>query len=299
MRKECDGNGYAPSAVAAAPLRKIDIALQPLLTSLADEAQEIRAFGLGTATANQNDQPQMRSFCSELQKVVAVASDHHTLIVLCGRKNGFIRSGAREKISEPDNVVFVPLQSVLDRGRHVVVEGEISLHAFVDLWQRQSLDFSLMIFVVSEALEDLRPAQIRKRGANAVHIPTKKKVGNDIVYTDSCAFDPRVSAADSLSLHDVAIVRCGFHPANYITTFRKIDIAFGWKRLFPRVAEPNTRADVPQTSVLSGRSVVNSYFGAREATLHARRKDFKLSSSSIFLQRCLRRPGERFDAADA
>ena len=48
-----------------------------------------------------------------------------------------------------------------------------------------------MIFVVSEALEDLRPAQIRKRGANAVHIPTKKKVGNDIVYTDSCAFDPR------------------------------------------------------------------------------------------------------------
>jgi hypothetical protein len=39
-------------------------------------------------------------------------------------------------------------------------------------------------------------------------------------------------------------------------------------------------------------------FGAREAT-YTRRKDFKLSSSSIFLQRCLRRPGERFDAADA
>ncbi len=122
VRKECDGNGYAPSAVAAAPLREIDIALQPLLASLANEAQEIRAFGLGTATANQNDQPEMRSFCSELQKVVAVASDHHTLIALCGRKNGFIGSGAREKISEPDNVVFVPLQSVLDRGRHVVVE---------------------------------------------------------------------------------------------------------------------------------------------------------------------------------
>ena len=39
-------------------------------------------------------------------------------------------------------------------------------------------------------------------------------------------------------------------------------------------------------------------FGAREAT-YTRREDFKLSSSSIFLQRCLRRPGERFDAADA
>ena len=33
-------------------------------------------------------------------------------------------------------------------------------------------------------------------------------------------------------------------------------------------------------------------FGAREAT-YTRRTDFKLSSSSIFLQRCLRRPGER------
>jgi hypothetical protein len=81
-----------------------------------------------------------------------------------------------------------------------------------------------MVLVVSEALEDLRATQIRKRGANAVYIPTEKKVGNDIVHTDSCAFDPRVSTADSFGLHDVAIVRCGFHEANYITTFRKIDI---------------------------------------------------------------------------
>ena len=103
-------------------LREINVALQPLLASLANEAQEICAFGLGTAAANQNDQPEMRSSRGELQKVVAIASDHHTLITLCGRKNVFIRSGAREKISEPDNVVFVPLQSVLDRGGHVVVE---------------------------------------------------------------------------------------------------------------------------------------------------------------------------------
>src|SRR4029077_2034384 len=108
-----------------------------------------------------------------------------------------------------------------------------------------SLDFSLMIFVVSEALEDLRSAQIRKSGANAVHIPTKRKVGNDIVRTDSCAFDPCVSAADPLGLHDVAIVRCGFHGANYITTSSE-------DRMFRRAAEPDTRAAcAPQTSVLS------------------------------------------------
>ena len=58
------------------------------------------------------------------------------------------------------------------------------------MWEGQSLDFSSMIFVVSEALENLRSAQIRKRTVNPVHIPTKKKVGNDIVHTDSCAFDP-------------------------------------------------------------------------------------------------------------
>jgi hypothetical protein len=99
--------------------------------------------------------------------------------------------------------------------------GKISPRGFFDLWESQSLDFSLMILVVSEALEDLRTAQIRKRGANAVHIPTKKKVRNDIVHTDSCAFDPCISAADSLGLHDVTIVRCGFHEANYITTFAR------------------------------------------------------------------------------
>jgi hypothetical protein len=60
----------------------------------------------------------------ELQEVVAISSDHHGLIALRCRKSVFIRSGAREKISEPDNVVFVPLESILDRGGHVVVEEE-------------------------------------------------------------------------------------------------------------------------------------------------------------------------------
>lgn len=112
---------------AVTPLREIDITPQSLLASLANEAQKICAFGLGTAPANQNDQSEMRSSRGQLQKVVAITSDHHPLIALCGGKNVFIRSGAREKISEPDYVVFVPLQSVLDRGGHVVVEEELHL----------------------------------------------------------------------------------------------------------------------------------------------------------------------------
>ncbi len=106
-------------------LREINIALQPLLTSLANEAQEICAFCLRAAATNQNDQPEMRSSRGELQKVVAIARDYHALIALCGRKNVFIRSGPWEQIGEPDKLVFVPLQSVLDRGGHVVVEEKL------------------------------------------------------------------------------------------------------------------------------------------------------------------------------
>jgi len=115
-----------------------------------------------------------------------------------------------------------------------------------------------MIFVVSEALENLRSAQIRKRTVNPVHIPTKKKVGNDIVHTDSCAFDPWVSAADPLGHHDVAIVRCGFHEPNYMTTTRKIDIVFDWK---DRFRESNMQAAC----------ALQNYFGATEATIFSKR----------------------------
>ena len=116
-----------PAATTA--LREINIALQPLLASLANEAQEVCAFGLGTPAANQNDQPEMRSSRGAFQKVVAIASDHHALVTLCGRKNVVIRSRAREKISEPNNIVLVPLQSVLDRGGHVVVEEKFHFAA--------------------------------------------------------------------------------------------------------------------------------------------------------------------------
>ena len=90
-----EDNGFAnatPTATTA--LREINIALQPLIASLANEAQEVCAFGLGTPAANQNDQSEMRSSRGELQKVVAIASDHHALVTPCGRKNVVIRSAA-------------------------------------------------------------------------------------------------------------------------------------------------------------------------------------------------------------
>ena len=124
-REDRGSDRGAASTAAAARLREINVTLQPLLAGPTNEAQKICAFSLGTAAADQNDQAEMRSSRGELQKVVAIASDHHALIALCGRENVFIPSGAREKISEPDNVVSVPLQSVLDRGGHVVVEEKL------------------------------------------------------------------------------------------------------------------------------------------------------------------------------
>jgi hypothetical protein len=95
-----------------------------LLAGLADEAEEIFTFGSRAVSGNQNNQADMRSFCSELKEVVAITSNHHTLIALRGRKHIFVRSGAREELSEPDNFMLMPFESVLDRGGNVVIEEE-------------------------------------------------------------------------------------------------------------------------------------------------------------------------------
>lgn len=79
-REDCGRDRGAASTAAAARLREINVTLQPLFAGLTNEAQEICAFGLGTAAADQNDQPEMRSSRGELQKVVAIASDHHALV---------------------------------------------------------------------------------------------------------------------------------------------------------------------------------------------------------------------------
>src|SRR5207302_6917953 len=68
-----------------------------------------------------------------------------------------------------------------------------------------------MILVIGEAFEDLGSGEIGKRGANAIHVATEKKVRDHIVDSDASAFDTRISAADAFRLHDIAIVRRGFH----------------------------------------------------------------------------------------
>ena len=96
----------------------------PLLAGFANEAEKTCAFGVRTAAANKNDQSEMRSSGGELHNVLAITSDRHALVTLRGRESVCIWSAAREKVSLPNNIVFVPLQSILDRGGHVVVEKE-------------------------------------------------------------------------------------------------------------------------------------------------------------------------------
>ena len=73
--KEMEVSKRIPRAMIAAEivvpvlwslLREINIALQPLLASLANETYEICAFCLRAAATNQNDQPEMRSSRGEL-----------------------------------------------------------------------------------------------------------------------------------------------------------------------------------------------------------------------------------------
>ena len=161
----------------------------------------------------------MRPSRSELQKIVAIASDHHASIALCGRKNVLIGSvRGRRSASRITSCSCCSKASSTAAGTS---------------WSRKNFTPWVLRFVgepvarfqpddprKSEALEDLRTV----RSGNAARTPSTsrpRRIRNDIVHTDSCAFDPCISAADSLCFYYVTIVRCGFHEANYITTFSR------------------------------------------------------------------------------
>ncbi len=93
----------------------------------------------------------MRPSRSELQKVVAIASDHYASIALCGRKNDFIGSGAGRRSVSPITSCSCRSRASLTAA-HVVVEEEFHFLGFSICGCGRSLDFSLMIFVVREAL---------------------------------------------------------------------------------------------------------------------------------------------------
>jgi len=69
----------------------------------------------------------MRIFSGELEEIVSIARDHHTLIALRSSKNYVVRRVARKKLSELDGFMPMSLEGVLDRGGDVVVEQEFHL----------------------------------------------------------------------------------------------------------------------------------------------------------------------------
>src|SRR5436309_11645657 len=81
-----------------------------------------------------------------------------------------------------------------------------------------------MVFVVGEALVNLCAGNVGKTVRHGIDRLAVLQKADNVVNADTCPFDPRGSAADSLRLHDIAIVRRGFHNTNYITGSRKIDI---------------------------------------------------------------------------
>src|SRR6266567_1082026 len=88
----------------------------------------------------------------------------------------------------------------------------------------QKINFTTMIFVVRKTFVNLRAGNIRKTGRYGINRFAVLQKTDDVMNTDARAFNPCLSAADSFGLHDVAVVRRGFHMSNYITGPRKIDI---------------------------------------------------------------------------
>ena len=82
-----------------------------------------------------------------------------------------------------------------------------------------------MIFVIGEALVNLRASNIGKTVRDGIDCFAVLQKADHVVNTDACSFDPRVTAANSLCLHDVAIVSVAVSIwQDYITARCKIDI---------------------------------------------------------------------------
>src|SRR5262245_60475186 len=77
----------------------------------------------------------------------------------------------------------------------------------------QQIDFATMIFVISQALVNLRATNIGKTVRDGIDCFAVLQQADHVVNTDACSFDPRVTAANSLCLHDVAIVCRRIHLA--------------------------------------------------------------------------------------
>lgn len=90
-----------------------------------DQSKQIRAFQLGTATADQNDQAVVRRLSRQREKVVSVTSYHHTPILLGGGENHLISGISRQQVCHLCDFVTVAPERFLDRGGNVVVQEKL------------------------------------------------------------------------------------------------------------------------------------------------------------------------------
>jgi hypothetical protein len=75
------------------------------------------------------------------------------------------------------------------------------------LLSHQRIDFRLVIFVVSQALIDLRPSYAGKARNYIRHSRAGLDHCHDVMHTDSCAFDNRISRSYTRRFDNVSIAR--------------------------------------------------------------------------------------------
>jgi hypothetical protein len=87
----------------------------------------------------------------------------------------------------------------------------------LDLEQREPFDLSTVVFVVSEAFEDLRTGKVGKGIPDSFHIAAKKKICHHIVDADASTFDSGISTSGPVRLDNVAVIGRYLHVADVIT----------------------------------------------------------------------------------
>src|SRR5437870_6094671 len=103
----------------------------------------------------------------------------------------------------------------------------------------QKINFTAMIFVVREAFVNLRAGNVGKTVRYGINRFAVLQKTDDVMDADARAFNPCVPAADSFRLHDVAIVRRGFHAGiiSYALA-RSTSNLPGWKLVASRHSGP-------------------------------------------------------------
>ena len=130
---------------------------------------------MSRATPDQNDKPRMILCLRQVEKIIAVACEHQSVLRFGVGESLFIGRLDIQHLAQLDCIVTFGAKDASDFRRYVVVEEELhgpmecGSEVFAHLTRDQGIDFAAMVFVVSNALVDLGSFEVGKGADDIVY----------------------------------------------------------------------------------------------------------------------------------